>query len=303
MRTKKIEFPLIVPKRTSGKVPVPEHLPSLHGIQIWVGRRNAGKSVAATSLIKRYMDCGAIERVILVSPTFQSNAHTFAPLKINPASDVIEPTKDAVQVIKQKLDQELREWEAHIAAKKAYAKFQKEMQSNSSFAALNEAEVAGWEQMGFLMRPTEEPKWKRADDSHPTRIYVLCDDVFGTPMLRFGKGAEDFTNLCIAHRHQMCSGQVGYGVSIGILSQSYAAIGSVPRAVRENNTLLCLFLNSDEKQRQKIVQELSDIPISPEQFFAFWDYATQKPHGFLTIDMNPPTPEKRFRSQYDEYLY
>ena len=53
MRTKRIEFPLIVPKRTSGKVPVPEHLPSLHGIQIWVGRRNAGKSVAATSLPSR----------------------------------------------------------------------------------------------------------------------------------------------------------------------------------------------------------------------------------------------------------
>ena len=72
MRTKKIEFPLIVPKRTSGKVPVPEHLPSLHGIQIWVGRRNAGKSVAATSLIKRYIDAGAIERVILVSPELKT---------------------------------------------------------------------------------------------------------------------------------------------------------------------------------------------------------------------------------------
>ena len=32
-------------------------------------------------------------------------------------------------------------------------------------------------------------------------------------------------------------------------------------------------------------------------------HATSKPHGFLTIDMDPPTPEKRFRSQYDEYLY
>ena len=149
MRTKKIEFPLIVPKRTSGKVPVPEHLPSLHGIQIWVGRRNSGKSVSATSIIKRYMDCGAIERVILVSPTYQSNAHTFKPLNINPDTDVIEPTKDAVQVIKAKLDQELKEWEAHLAAKKAYNKFIKEMQSNTTFAALNEAEVAGWESMGF----------------------------------------------------------------------------------------------------------------------------------------------------------
>ena len=113
---------------------------------------------------------------------------------------------------------------------------------------------------------------------------------------------EDFTNLCIAHRHQMCSGNTGYGCSIGILTQSYSAIASVPRPVRENCTLLCLFLNSDEKQRSKIKEEMSDIP-NLEQFEEFWNYATSKPHGFLTIDMNPPTPEKRFRSQYDEYLY
>ena len=79
-------------------------------------------------------------------------------------------------------------------------------------------------------------------------------------MLRMGKGQEDFVNLCIAHRHQMCSGNVGYGCSIGILTQSYSAIASVPRPVRENCTLLCLFLNSDEKQRKKIKEELSDIP-------------------------------------------
>ena len=102
-----------------------------------------------------------------------------------------------------------------------------------------------------------------------------------------GKGMEDFTNLCIAHRHQMCSGNTGYGCSIGLLTQSHAAIGSTPRPVRENCTLLCLFLNSDEKQKEKIKAELSDIPLG--RFDEMWDYACSKPHGFLTIDMNPPS--------------
>ena len=106
MRTKRINFPIIPPKYTSGKIHVPEHLPALHGIQIWVGRRNAGKTVAATNLIRKYMDAGAIERVILVTPTYQSNVHTFAPLKINGSDDVIEPSKDAVQRIKEKLEVE-----------------------------------------------------------------------------------------------------------------------------------------------------------------------------------------------------
>ena len=299
MRTKRINFPIIPPKYTSGKIHVPEHLPALHGIQIWVGRRNAGKTVAATNLIRKYMDAGAIERVILVTPTYQSNVHTFAPLKINGSDDVIEPSKDAVQRIKEKLDAETKEWEEYHEKKKAYAQFMKEMRSQRSIDLLPMNQLSMWEMAGFFENP---PKWKRADDSHPTRIYVLCDDVFGSPMLRMGKGMEDFTNLCIAHRHQMCSGNTGYGCSIGILTQSYSAIASVPRPVRENCTLLCLFLNSDEKQRSKIKEEMSDIP-NLEQFEEFWNYATSKPHGFLTIDMNPPTPDRRFRSQYNEYLF
>lgn len=299
MRTKRINFPIIPPKFTSGKIQVPEHLPALHGIQIWVGRRNAGKTVSATNLIRKYMDAGAIERVILVTPTYQSNVHTFAPLRINGAEDVIEPSKDAVQKIKQVLDAEIKEWEEYHQKKKEYAQFMKEMRSQRSIDLLPMQQLSMWEMAGFFEHP---PKWKRADDTHPTRIYVLCDDVFGSPMLRMGKGMEDFTNLCIAHRHQMCSGNTGYGCSIGILTQSYSAIASVPRPVRENCTLLCLFLNSDEKQRAKIKEEMSDIP-NLEQFEEFWNYATSKPHGFLTIDMNPPTPDKRFRSQYDEYLF
>ena len=70
MKTKKIHFPIVPPTKSSGKIPVPPHLPAMHGSQIWVGRRNAGKSVAATNLIKRYLDIGVIERVILVSPTY-----------------------------------------------------------------------------------------------------------------------------------------------------------------------------------------------------------------------------------------
>ena len=299
IRKKKINFPIIPPKHTSGKIQVPEHLPALHGIQIWVGRRNAGKTVSATNLIKKYMDSGAIERVILVTPTYESNIHTFAPLNLNGEQDVIQPTKDAVAKIKEKLDEEVKEWEEYHAKKKEYKKFIKEMNSQKSISLLPMEEITTWDMFGFFDGP---PKWKRPDDTHPSRIYVLCDDVFGSPMLRMGKGQEDFVNLCIAHRHQMCSGNIGFGCSIGILTQSYSAIASVPRPVRENCTLLCLFLNSDEKQRSKIKEELSDIP-NLDRFEEFWNYATSKPHGFLTIDMNPPTPDKRFRSQYDEYLF
>ena len=229
MKTKRDSFSnRVPPTKTSGKIHVPPHLPAMHGIQIWVGRRNAGKSVAATNLIKRYLDIGVIERVILVSPTYESNMHTFAPLKLDPTQDVIEPTKDAVQKVKEKLEEETKEWETYQQKKKEWEAYQKHMRSTTQGITSNQ--LLGWEDMGFF-EMKEPPKWKRPDDTHPTRIYVLCDDVFGSPMLRMGKGQEDFVNLCIAHRHQMCSGNIGYGCSIGILTQTYSAIASVPRPV------------------------------------------------------------------------
>ena len=294
LKTKKINFPIIPPKRTSGKIPVPEHMPAMHGIQLWIGRRNAGKTCAAKNLIKRYMDAKCIERVILVTPTYRSNVHTFQGLNINEEEDIIEPTKNAVSLVKQKLESEVKEWEEYLVKKKKYNEYLKSMQSDTQ---MDPFKLLEYMDFGFF---EEKPKWKREDDSHPTRVYVLCDDVFGSPMLRMGKGMEDFINLCIAHRHQMCSGNTGYGCSIGILSQSYSATSSIPRAVRENCTLLCLFLNSDLKQREKIKSELSDIQL--DRFEQMWDYACSKPHGFLCIDMHPLSPDKRFRSQYDEYL-
>ena len=147
MKTKKIHFPIVPPTKTSGKIHVPPHLPAMHGIQIWVGRRNAGKSVAATNLIKRYLDIGVIERVILVSPTYESNMHTFAPLKLDPTQDVIEPTKDAVQKVKEKLEEETKEWEAYHEKKKEWEAYQKHMRSTTQGITSNQ--LLGWEELGF----------------------------------------------------------------------------------------------------------------------------------------------------------
>ena len=135
IKKRRINFPIVPPKKTSGKIEVPEYLPKLTGLQIWVGRRNAGKTVAATNLIKRYMDVGGVERVILVSPTYKSNAHTFAPLQIDEAEDVLEPTKDAVTKIKEKLAVEVKEWEEYQHKKKRYQEFRRRLRSRDEIPA------------------------------------------------------------------------------------------------------------------------------------------------------------------------
>ena len=294
MKTKRIHFPIVACKHVSGKIPVPEYLPKLHGLQAWIGRRSSGKTTACVSLLQRYMAIGAIERVILISPTYESNRHAFAPLKIKD-SDVIEPTTNAIDEVIALLDEEMNEWLDYHRRKKEYAHFRKEMHRNT----FTDANLMMWDQMGFLDAMTE-PKWKNADDSRPSRIYVLMDDIMGTNMLKMGKGQEKFVNLCIKHRHMLCHNGTAYGISIGCLLQSYSSHATLPRSIRENLTLLCLFLNSDTNQRKKVKEELCDIK-NIDQLEEFWDYACARPFGFLCVDMDAK-PEHRFRACYDEYL-
>jgi len=298
MKKRRIHFPIEPCKRTSGKIELPEHLPSLHGLQAWIGRRNAGKTTACVALLKRYMALGAIDRVILVSPTYESNRESFAPLKIDPEKDVIEPSKTTVGEIMAKINEEMDEWLDYQSQKKEYADFEKRRKKDHG--VFSNSALLRWDANGFLDR--KKPVWKRSDDTRPSRLYILCDDIMGTIMLRMGKGQEDFVNLCIKHRHVMCHDGVGYGVSIGCLLQSYSSTASLPRPIRENLTLLCLFLNSDKKQRIKIREELSDIPAIEETLDMFWDYACSRDYGFLCIDMTAKKPENRFRACYDEYL-
>ena len=86
-----------------------------------------------------------------------------------------------------------------------------------------------------------------------------------------------------------------------MLVQSYCAIGGVPRPIRENTTLLLLFKCKDENQRKKIHEEIgADVDL--EKFDAMFNYATEEPFNFLTVDFNPKEKEKQFRKNFDEYL-
>eukprot|EP00965_Chrysotila_dentata_P175678 5799733-Pleurochrysis_carterae.AAC.1 len=58
-------------------------------------------------------------------------------------------------------------------------------------------------------------------------------------------------NLCLRHRHLSC-----IGLSVFMLVQSYVAQGGVPRCVRQNTTSIMVFRTSDEKNLQKLYEEL-----------------------------------------------
>ena len=145
---------------------------------------------------------------------------------------------------------------------------------------------------GYFEAP---PKWKHEDDSHPTFCMLIMDDCMSLPIL--SQPSSGLVNTCIKHRHIAD----GLGLSICMLVQSYCAVGGVPRPIRENCTLLCLFKLKDQNQLKKIHEEIgSDVEL--HKFDQMFDYATSKPFGFLCIDFNPKSAEQTFRCCFNEYL-
>jgi hypothetical protein len=64
--------------------------------------------------------------------------------------------------------------------------------------------------------------------------------------------SSGLVNTCIKHRHVAD----GLGLSIAMLVQTYCAVGGLPRPIRENCTLLCLFKLKDQNQLKKIHEEI-----------------------------------------------
>ena len=57
--------------------------------------------------MKKLLDVGAMQRVIIITPTWASNKDIFAPLNIKD-EDVIEPSKTALATVVSRVEQEKR---------------------------------------------------------------------------------------------------------------------------------------------------------------------------------------------------
>lgn len=292
IRVKKIKnFETIIPKKSAFTIETPDDIPKLNTLMVLSGKRGGGKGVAITTYVEKLMSLGLTDRVILISPTYWSNKTIFEPLNINEETDVIEPTKEAVKKLVELVEQDKDEYDEHIKKKKLYQKYKKMMASDTPLWSIDPEIMMEFLEMGFF---EEAPKWKYGDDTHPPRIFVIIDDAMGTELMNPKSG---LVNLCIKHRHIA----KGLGISLALLVQSYCAIGGIPRPIRENATLLAIFKCKDENQIEKIHQEIgADVDL--EQFDKMFKYATDKPYGFLVIDFSPKSPDKMFRSGWNEYI-
>ena len=95
-----------MPKGSAFKIDTEKDYVKLHQLMCVVGKRGSGKSVFVTNFLRMMKDQNALDRLILITPTYASNKQIFANLPVN-EEDVIDPNDPtAVQTIRDIVDAE-----------------------------------------------------------------------------------------------------------------------------------------------------------------------------------------------------
>jgi len=266
-------------------------------IHLIVGQRGQGKTHACSKLISQAQKEKTFDSIYLISPSALSNKSYFE--RFIPDENIYKPTKDSIEQVIQRVEEERDEWEEYLKKKKLYDDFVAVLGSKRD---LTDFEIFRFESLGFLDEHMSKPVWKYKQIRPPTSAVIL-DDVLGSALLKSNKLEELFsTNRHIAPLHEPHSGRSALGLSIYILAQSYRCPGGVGRIIREQITELTLFKNRQRKQINVIRDELASV-VSEDKFERALDYATSKPYGHLTVSFgNLACPTLTFRENFNNLI-
>ena len=155
---------------------------------------------------------------------------------------------------------------------------------------------------GIFDVDTEQIKEPQAKYKHRPVFHMVLDDCQSSRLF-VSSTTNRFLNICIRHRHvgPMKSLGEAIGVTIWVLIQNYSTQSGLPKAIRGNCTNLLLFRMQDEKMLEKIMSECGG-EVDKETFMKAYNYATQQPHDFLSIEFSPKKKEYMFRKCFDEII-
>jgi hypothetical protein len=182
-----------------------------------------------------------------------------------------------------------------------WERLQKEIRSNKHVNLIEDNLLLQFQAM-------EKPKYEFMRNGKAYKPIVTCffDDCQGTDV--YSPSRKNKLNyMTIKHRH-IAPIKFGDGKAIGVnlmfALQNYTTNAQgIPKSVRGNMNIICLFKNKNENELKLIAEETSG-EVSKEVFFKVFNEATSIPYGFLTIDLNPKkTVKSMFRRCWNEYLF
>jgi hypothetical protein len=269
-------------------------------ILLSVAKKNSGKTASLSQFLHIQHKMDRLDRFILVSPTYHTNAHYFKGLPMD-AADVLEPSISTADRIMEIVIEEARLFDTYHEDMIEWKRLQAELKSSKHIDEIDENLLL---QFQAMQKPTY--KFMRNGKPYKPILTVFYDDCQGTDAFSPSK-KNKLSYMSIKHRHvgaiEHGDGKA-IGINIMIAVQNYTtATQGLPKTIRGNCNILSLFKNKNEHELKLIAEEVSG-EVDKETFYKVFEEATSVPYGFLTIDLNPKKSVKSiFRRSWNEYLF
>jgi hypothetical protein len=236
---------------------------------------------------------GCLDKLILITPTYQSNKANFKGLPVD-EDHIIDPNDPtAVQQIRDIVDGERDMLDAYYDQLERYNELMKQIKSRRPIEEIDEDLL---EEFGERM---EKPK-HYLDGRKPV-ICAFIDDALGTKIYGNKSG---LSNLVILHRHLSVSKALesALGITMIFATQSYKSnVYGISPTIRNNCTSLAVFQTKSDKELQGIAEEVAGF-CTKEEFMDVYEQAMTacgcgcKPeHNVLFIDTSPHEGNSHFR--------
>ena len=294
---------LKVMKNSAFTIETAPFLPKLHQNMLFIGKRGSGKSVAATNLLRMYKETNTMDRILVISPTFNSNKALMKELDIKEEDVFTDPDDLSLPMrIMEIVDQERDEFVRYQHLVKNFERIMKLIKSGDMRVedGMIDDYILAYFNIATNTFSLPKPRYECYKRNKPPVISLLVDDCQSTKVFSNRK----FFNLVTRHRHlgQFVTGGA-VGLTLMICAQNYLSqSGGLNKAVRNNATSLCLFRTKDESELMKVAESFSG-EVSIDTFLDMYDVATAEPHSFLFVDLHKKDNHpSMFRKRFDEYL-
>ena len=264
-------------------------------VMLSIAKRMSGKTCSMSNFLKILHGMDRLDRVILVSPTHSNNSHYFDKLPLDVENDVIEPTIDAAQIIMDKMEEEGQLYNQYFEDMEKWKELMKLIKDRN-------IDINDIEDDLFINETLEKPTYKYMRNKKPYKpiIVAFFDDCQNT--MAFSPKSK-ISYLTIKHRHVGSTIHKSIGINLMFACQNYTSnSGGIPRTIRGNVTILCVFKNKNLGELQLIGLECSG-ECDVNKFMEVFEEATKEDYGFLTIDFNRKKEHpSMFRKCWNEWL-
>lgn len=270
----------LIPGIKKEKPECPPSLPQLPISLAAIGDTGKGKTNAVINLVKYYIDYGSINKVYIISPTYDNN-EAFKILEAED-DDIYKGDQaqfnggECINQILKQLKELAEDYDDYLEYCKAYAAYLK------GKATLNQQTLVSnhqFQPMEFMEKPS--PVIIMDDLSH-TSIYSRSTD-------------NRLNNLLLRHRHIY-----NIGVSLFMLVQNFKT--GVPLMFRQNLKHFMLWKTHDTGQLIAIYEQVANNMSKRAFLTAFHEATKGANHHFFLIDLETDDPYLRYRRNFDECI-